>query len=103
MVKLSGLVIKAEARDSAPRTVKLFTNQPSLGFSEAASERPTQEFALSEDDLAGRVLPLRRAAPAVCPQTSCRLDARLRASWECQRLHHVGCPERHTNPVLLKS
>ena len=75
-VKLSGLVVKAEAGDSAPRRVKLFTNQPSLGFSEAASERPTQEFALSEEDLAGRVLPLRRAAPAVHPHTPCGLPAR---------------------------
>ncbi|KAK9821423.1 hypothetical protein WJX81_003107 [Elliptochloris bilobata] len=58
-VKLSGLVIKAEAGGTAPRTVKLFTNQPSLGFSEAASERPTQEFALSDDDLVGRPLTLR--------------------------------------------
>ena len=73
-------MIKAEAGDSAPRGVKLFTNQPSLGFSEAASERPTQEFALSEEDLAGRVLPLRRAAPAVHPQTPCGLAASGRST-----------------------
>ena len=62
-VKLSGLVVKAAADGHAPRTVKLFTNQPSLGFSEAASEPPTQQFVLSEEDLDGRPLALRRVLP----------------------------------------
>ena len=61
-MKLSGLVVKAVADGQAPRTVKLFTNQPSLGFAEAASEPPTQAFTLSEEDLDGRPLALRRAA-----------------------------------------
>jgi len=96
-VKLSGLVVRAAADGHAPRTVKLFTNQPSLGFSEAASEPPTQQFALSEEDLDGRPLALRRA-PRAAPVTAL-VTLGLKCLWARRGARRTGlfpqlCPAR---------
>ncbi|PSC75971.1 PITH domain-containing protein [Micractinium conductrix] len=57
--KLSGLVIKSTKEGQAPKRVKLFVNQPTIGFSEAADAAGVQEFDLSEEDLAGGQLQLK--------------------------------------------
>lgn len=51
-VKLHSLMIKsADSKGKGPRTVKLFTNRPSLGFSEAAEDPPVQQFTLEDSAL----------------------------------------------------
>ncbi|PFH37480.1 proteasome-interacting thioredoxin domain-containing protein [Besnoitia besnoiti] len=63
-VKLSSLMIKsppgsAEAGE-VPKTVKLFTNNLAMGFSEAESEAPIQEVTLDENEVeSGCTIPLR--------------------------------------------
>mmetsp|Transcript_14068 Transcript_14068/g.42463 ORF Transcript_14068/g.42463 Transcript_14068/m.42463 type:complete len:167 (-) Transcript_14068:97-597(-) len=52
-VKLHSLTITSGAGDHAPRRFKLFTNRASLGFSEANSEVPVQQFDLTEENLSG--------------------------------------------------
>ena len=51
-MKLHSLLIKATgSTGKGPRLVKLFTNRPSLGFSEAQDEPPVQQFELEESSL----------------------------------------------------
>ncbi len=67
-MKLNSLVVKSEGSgDQAPRTVKLFTNRPNLGFSEASSFPPVQQFSLTEADLQGKALPLKYAHNSCVP------------------------------------
>ena len=76
-VKLHSLSIKASG-PAAPRTVKLFTNRPSLGFSEAADFPPLQEFTLDEANLDGTAIQLKCAACLslhAAPQLACRTAA----------------------------
>lgn len=48
VVKLQSIAIKSSgAEGKAPRRVKVFINNASLGFSEAADFPPVQEFELS--------------------------------------------------------
>jgi len=59
-VKLTSLVIKStDAEGKGPKNIKLFKNNPSLGFSEAENQPAVQEFDLSEKDLEGQSLTLR--------------------------------------------
>ncbi len=59
-VKLQSWAIKSTSnKGHAPRKVKLFTNRPTLGFSEAADFPAVQEFELSEDELEGKPIQLR--------------------------------------------
>ncbi|EIE19587.1 DUF1000-domain-containing protein [Coccomyxa subellipsoidea C-169] len=59
-VKLHSWAIKSVgSKGHAPRKVRLFINRPSLGFSEAADFPAVQEFQLSEEDLEGKLLPLK--------------------------------------------
>ena len=69
-VKLHSLLIKAVgSTGKGPRLVKLFTNCPSLGFSEAQDDPPLQQFELQEADLEeGATLVLKYALMSpVCP------------------------------------
>lgn len=50
-VKLHSISITSDCGDRAPRRVKLFTNHASLGFSEASSETPVQQFDLTSANL----------------------------------------------------
>ncbi|KAL4529264.1 hypothetical protein Ndes2526B_g04093 [Nannochloris sp. 'desiccata'] len=58
-VRLSGLVIKSSAGGQAPKIVKLFVNQPTIGFSEATESPGVDSFDLTEAQLTGEVVPLR--------------------------------------------
>uniref|UniRef100_A0A0K6S9T6 PITH domain-containing protein n=1 Tax=Chromera velia CCMP2878 TaxID=1169474 RepID=A0A0K6S9T6_9ALVE len=62
-VKLASIFIGGPAGEDlseAPRVVKLFTNKMSMGFSDAESDAPIQEFELTEEVLqAGKPVPLR--------------------------------------------
>jgi hypothetical protein len=59
-VRLHAIVIKGPADGSGPRTVKLFANRPSMGFSDVSTVQPAQELQLSAAQLAaGEPLPLR--------------------------------------------
>lgn len=51
--KLSSIAIKGPADGSGPKKVKLFTNQPSCGFSDAESLPAAQEFELTPEQLSG--------------------------------------------------
>ncbi|KAL4420910.1 hypothetical protein ABPG77_001251 [Micractinium sp. CCAP 211/92] len=58
--KLSGLVVKStKSADQAPKRVKLFVNQPTIGFGEAADAAGVQEFDLSEEEVKGTQLQLK--------------------------------------------
>lgn len=52
VVKLHTLVLKATDGAKAPSKLKLFSNRPSLGFSDVSDLAPTQEIDLSADQLA---------------------------------------------------
>ncbi|EPT24675.1 proteasome-interacting thioredoxin domain-containing protein [Toxoplasma gondii ME49] len=63
-VKLSSLMIKSPPGSAAagevPTTIKLFTNNLAMGFSEAESEPPIQEVTLDENEVEnGCTVPLR--------------------------------------------
>lgn len=61
-VRVASVAVKAPRGDGAPRTLRLFVDRPSLGFSEAESDPPAQEVELSADDVAaGTPVPLRAA------------------------------------------
>ncbi|CEM09955.1 unnamed protein product [Vitrella brassicaformis CCMP3155] len=58
-VRITGIRIDADAEDgTAPQTIKIFRDQPSLGFIEAESDTPTEQLALTTEQL-GTVRPLR--------------------------------------------
>ena len=77
-VKLHSLLVKsADSNGKAPRLVKLFTNRPSLGFSEAADETPVQQFELEDSALqegATLLLKCGPAAASVVPVPAARAD-----------------------------
>lgn len=59
-VKISGIIIKAADHvKQGPLKVKLFINKPTIGFGDAASVPATQDFKLSEAQLAGETVPLK--------------------------------------------
>ncbi|GLC46093.1 hypothetical protein PLESTB_001033500 [Pleodorina starrii] len=59
-VRLHSIVIKAIDEAKAPKRVKLYTNRPSLGFSDTSSVPSAQEFELTPAQLAkGDPLPLK--------------------------------------------
>lgn len=59
--KLRSIVIAAPNDENAPKHVKLFTNRPTIGFSEAEEEGPVQAFELTEENLAGQPVQLKYA------------------------------------------
>ncbi|KAK9848842.1 hypothetical protein WJX84_010986 [Apatococcus fuscideae] len=59
-VKLNSLLIKSSGTgDQAPKSIKLFCNRQSLGFSEAADFAAVQEFDLTPEQLDGKPVTLR--------------------------------------------
>ena len=62
-VRVSSITIRAPPRDSAPRTLRLFVDRPSLGFADAESDPPAQEVVLTDADVDedGKAIPLRAA------------------------------------------
>ncbi|GFR46748.1 hypothetical protein Agub_g8373 [Astrephomene gubernaculifera] len=59
-VKLQGIVIKATDEAKAPKTVKLYTNRPHMGFSDVSSVPCAQQLDLSPAQVAqGATLPLK--------------------------------------------
>mmetsp|Transcript_3510 Transcript_3510/g.5198 ORF Transcript_3510/g.5198 Transcript_3510/m.5198 type:complete len:180 (-) Transcript_3510:233-772(-) len=50
-VKIHSINFVAPDDDSAPETVKLFVNVPSMGFSDAEDNAPTQVLELQSEDL----------------------------------------------------
>lgn len=59
--KLRSILIAAPNDDHAPKHVKLFANRATIGFSEAEEEGAVQTFELSEENLAGKPVPLKYA------------------------------------------
>lgn len=59
--KLRSIVVSAADDGHAPKKVKLFTNRPTIGFSEAEDEKAVQEFDLSPAQVAGQPLALKCA------------------------------------------
>jgi hypothetical protein len=63
-VKLSGIAFAAPEGGKAPKSVRLFVNRPTVGFSDAESTPAAAELSLSPDDLkgdAGKTLALKPA------------------------------------------
>lgn len=59
-VKINGIGIKAKEGDtSAPKTVKLYANRASMGFSDTDSVPSSQEISLTPTQLNGEALPLK--------------------------------------------
>ena len=58
-VKIKSVRILAPDAAQAPRTVKLFTNRPSLGFGDVEDIPATQEFTIEEDKATDALLTLR--------------------------------------------
>jgi len=51
-VKIKSIALRAPDDDSAPTTVKIFINQPSMDFADAEDNiKPTQVLELTQDDL----------------------------------------------------
>jgi hypothetical protein len=57
-VKLASIVIKGPS-DSGPKSIKLYTNRPSMGFSDIGSVPVAQEFSVSPSQLSGEPIPLK--------------------------------------------
>ena len=53
VVKLQSMEVRGPGDGSGPRRVKVFANSPSLGFDEAASNKPLQEFELGSEHRSG--------------------------------------------------
>eukprot|EP00238_Polyblepharides_amylifera_P002061 CAMPEP_0196586012 /NCGR_PEP_ID=MMETSP1081-20130531/52852_1 /TAXON_ID=36882 /ORGANISM="Pyramimonas amylifera, Strain CCMP720" /LENGTH=169 /DNA_ID=CAMNT_0041907745 /DNA_START=50 /DNA_END=559 /DNA_ORIENTATION=- len=51
VVKLHSMVIQGLDPEKAPKVVKMFSNRPSLGFSDAADEVAQQEFEFTEEEI----------------------------------------------------
>eukprot|EP01027_Heterolobosea_sp_BB2_P003483 GEZU01005278.1.p1 GENE.GEZU01005278.1~~GEZU01005278.1.p1 ORF type:complete len:210 (+),score=48.03 GEZU01005278.1:91-630(+) len=57
-VKIHSIMISGPS-GNAPRKIKLFTDRPNIGFSEATDEAPKQELTLTEEDTSsGKQIPL---------------------------------------------
>lgn len=54
------LTTTESALDNSPKTIKIFADQANLGFDEATSQTPLQEFELSEGQSKGKELVLLR-------------------------------------------
>ena len=83
-MKLHSLLIKATgSTGKGPKLVKLFTNRPSLGFSEAQDDPPVQQFELEESSLEeGATLTL-KYAPCCCTKAFACIQRPLRCCWAC--------------------
>jgi PITH domain len=57
--KLRSIVVSAADDGHAPKKIKLFTNNPTIGFSEAEDEKAVQEFVLTPEHIAGKPLTLK--------------------------------------------
>lgn len=58
-VKLSSIIIKNSSKPAqAPKHIKLFTNSPTIGFSEATDRAGVLELDLDEDQLKGEPIKL---------------------------------------------
>ena len=57
--KLRSITISAADDGHAPKKIKLFTNRPTIGFSEAEDEKAVQEFDLSPAQVSGQPLALK--------------------------------------------
>lgn len=49
-----------DSLDNAPKTVRIFADQADLGFDEATSQTPSQEFQLTKEQALGEELVLLR-------------------------------------------
>jgi hypothetical protein len=58
-VKLSALTIKGPDDGFAPKSVRLYTNQNSMGFSDVDSARVAQSVELTAAQVAGEAIPLK--------------------------------------------
>lgn len=58
-VKITGIVVKGPSDGSAPKTVKLFTNRNSMGFSDTDSVPVTQEIVLTPSQVTGEPIALK--------------------------------------------
>ncbi|PNH10353.1 hypothetical protein TSOC_002935 [Tetrabaena socialis] len=58
-VKLQSIVIKAIDADKAPKSVKLYSNRPHMGFSDTSSVPCAQELELTPAQLKGDPIPLK--------------------------------------------
>lgn len=52
-------MVSAADDGHAPKKIKLFTNRPTIGFSEAEDEKAVQEFDLSPAQVSGQPLALK--------------------------------------------
>jgi hypothetical protein len=57
--KLRSITVTAADDGHAPKKIKLFTNNPTIGFSEAEDEKAVQEFQLTAAEIAGKPLNLK--------------------------------------------
>eukprot|EP00798_Chlamydomonas_sp_ICE-L_P004154 gene4154-14252_t len=56
-VKLHSMIIKGPDGGTGPKTVKLYVNKTSFGFSDVSSIPAAQEFTLTAAQLEGEVIP----------------------------------------------
>ena len=57
--KINAIVIKGPADGSGPKSIKLYANRPSFGFSDVGSVPPSQEIELTDAQLAGEAVSLK--------------------------------------------
>lgn len=65
--KLRSIVVSAADDGHAPKNIKLFTNKPTIGFSEAEDEKAVQEFDLSPGQVSGQPLTLKCGPDRLLP------------------------------------
>jgi len=58
-VRLQSISFKAPEDESAPKTIKLYINKPSFGFSDIDSSQCVQEIILTPELLKGEQIPLK--------------------------------------------
>ena len=57
--KINAIIIKGPADGSGPKSIKLYANRPSFGFSDVGTVPPSQEIELTESQLAGEAVSLK--------------------------------------------
>lgn len=100
VVKLQSIVVKSSSAEGrAPRRVKVFTNNASLGFSEATDQEPVQEFTLTEEQVEeGKPLTLRCKAPQMRVSTETWGQQRsLDLNLSTILTHSAGLVTRHAS------